>query len=437
MTLLFIGSECALAQEWTYSSNNTFSPGETAVYKIEAYGGCGGADSIYNRLVNPPSYSSATGGNGGKVETYIILRKGSSYNISVTSGGVGGTYYHSSGTETGGNGGASIRLVNGSDVIIQAPGGGGASTYANGGSGFSDGGGARVPSGLSGGQSGGNGLNGAGGGGCAASGGPLPAGRAGSPLITSISTYYATSTQTTPGANSGSAYMKIRECTLQEAADVGFPVRPLAESGYTVSELGQVFPVESLLEYYAFHIIKPYISAEEYFRYGDISINPIYLKEGMEINELNKIKSDIASSLGLSKVNIQGVTNDIWSKSVAGNHIFYEFIENDQMYNFYTGDSDKDVFAPTIQSVQGQNRATATLNNKFSVDINASNATHYRARAKVNNIYGDFTEWQTSPQINDILLPGVGVNTIEVQARRGTLDTSPISSGYMTVFRLQ
>jgi len=91
----------------------------------------------------------------------------------------------------------------------------------------------------------------------------------------------------------------------------------------------------------------------------------------------------------------------------------------------------QETMAPIIISIKGRNGATATTSTTISVDVTASNATHYRA-----GVNGNYTTWQESPNIDRILLPNSGVNTIEVQARRGISEEAPITKGYLTVFRL-
>ncbi len=86
--------------------------------------------------------------------------------------------------------------------------------------------------------------------------------------------------------------------------------------------------------------------------------------------------------------------------------------------------------APFIKSVKSINNATATKNDNFTVLISALNATQYRA-----GVNGNFTAWQSSPQV-DVPLPTVGVNTIEVQARRSDAQDAPIANDYITVFKL-
>lgn len=88
-------------------------------------------------------------------------------------------------------------------------------------------------------------------------------------------------------------------------------------------------------------------------------------------------------------------------------------------------------FSPTIISVKGRNGATATKGNTFAVDVTAANATYYRA-----GVNGNYAEWQSSPRIDNILLPNNGVNTIEVQAKRSNADDAPAASGYLTAFRI-
>ncbi len=86
--------------------------------------------------------------------------------------------------------------------------------------------------------------------------------------------------------------------------------------------------------------------------------------------------------------------------------------------------------APFIKSVKGINNATATKDDHFTVLVSALNATQYRA-----GVNGSYTAWQSSPQI-DVPLPTVGVNTIEVQARRSDAQDTPIANDYITVIRL-
>ncbi len=91
----------------------------------------------------------------------------------------------------------------------------------------------------------------------------------------------------------------------------------------------------------------------------------------------------------------------------------------------------QDKLQPAILSVKTTNGATATKSGSINIVATAINASQYRYR--VNN--GAFSEWQLLPVININSLSS-GVNVIEVQATNSLEEDAPVSSGYMTVFRL-
>lgn len=86
---------------------------------------------------------------------------------------------------------------------------------------------------------------------------------------------------------------------------------------------------------------------------------------------------------------------------------------------------------PAILSVKTTNGATATKSGSINIVVTAINASQYRYR--VNN--GAYSEWQLLPVLNINSLAS-GVNVIEVQATNSLEEGAPVSSGYITVFRL-
>lgn len=86
---------------------------------------------------------------------------------------------------------------------------------------------------------------------------------------------------------------------------------------------------------------------------------------------------------------------------------------------------------PVILSVKTTNGATATTSDSINIVVTAINASQYRYR--VNN--GAYSDWQASAIMNiSSLVPGV--NVIEVQAINSLEEGAPISSGFITLFRL-
>ena len=153
-----------------------------------------------------------------------------------------------------------------------------------------------------------------------------------------------------------------------------------------------------------------------------IDVN-IKSSEGMPLTvsvpEIPEIQAQLNNSVyGLSALNTQ--INELKNNSAS---------KTDVINLQTTINSLQESMAPTIISIKGRNGATATKGT-FSLDVTASNATHFKAVTSV----GD-TDWQESPNINNISL-APGVNTIEVQARRGASEEAPITKGYITIFKL-
>ncbi len=110
------GSICACFNGYqVFTSNGTFTTSSTTtLIKVQVWGaGGGGSSSSYIY------YGGAGGGGGGYTEGIFTVTPSTSYNITVGTGGQGGT----PGGNIGSNGG-----ISSFDVLIQATGGGGA-TY--------------------------------------------------------------------------------------------------------------------------------------------------------------------------------------------------------------------------------------------------------------------------------------------------------------------
>jgi len=88
----------------------------------------------------------------------------------------------------------------------------------------------------------------------------------------------------------------------------------------------------------------------------------------------------------------------------------------------------KSSIAPTITKVSGLNGATCTKTSSFTVVIDASGASEYRA--KVDS--GSYTPWTTSKNITLSNISN-GVHNIDVQVRN---TNGAIAEGSMTIFRL-